>query len=275
VIESPLEFKPRPPGLPLILFILAMSVVFGFYVSRDDALAPWIRVITPVGALAVIAVVLGLWHRRRNTRIVVDDAGITQRGMFRSRGIAWDDVESYRYLSVKQPIVAHGRGGSGLLGAVVGTLEERAAQRASGHGGYFGLGYIEFHRRGGGRPFRIGKDPFLGPQGGYDDITGLIEVIVDELTRRLRTDDFAPFLITQTALRHADGREIQHAQISRVELAAGKLVVFGGQPPAAWSTTAMQEVHNPLLLLRRLAQRGVPITCGQEVFVPPSVLVLD
>lgn len=274
MIEAPVEFKPRPARIVPILFVLAMCVLFGVAVPVDAELAPWIRVVVPLAMLMVFTATAWLWRRRANTRIVVDDVGIARHGIFRSGAIAWHDIESYRYLSVKQPIVAQGRGGGTLLDAVAGVLAEREAQRAS-KGAYFGLGYIELRRHDGGPAFRIGKDPRWGPQGGYDDITALIDLIVDQLHERLATDDVAPFAITRTALRQADGRELPFDQISCADLSAGKFRILSGEPPIAWSTTPMQQVHNLLLLVHRLVQRGVSVTHDPDVYVPGPVLWRD
>lgn len=257
---------------PTKLVLLVIFVVVGVAATQAPKLALWVRILVPFGALAAITTTLWLWRASTKTRIVVDEVGITRHGLFRVRNVAWCDIEEYRYLSVKQPIHTHSRGGAGLLGLIGGALAELNAQRRRGPRGYFGLGYIDLHACGAAAPFRIGKDPFWGPQGGYNDITDLVELIVNELHQRLVTDDFTPFTLARATLQHADGREIPYAEIARVHLGAGKIVVMSGQPLKAWSRTPMQHVHNSLLLLRRLAQRGVPISLASEVFVPQSVL---
>ncbi|HEX3758678.1 MAG TPA: hypothetical protein VHW23_08220 [Kofleriaceae bacterium] len=60
-------------------------------------------------------------------------------------------------------------------------------------------------------------------------------------------------------------------QISCADLSSRTFRVLWGQPPTAWSTTPMQQVHNLLLLVHRLAQRGVSITHDPAVYPPRRV----
>jgi hypothetical protein len=271
MIASPIEFKPRPHSVLQGLVPIVVFGLVGVLAAQQADFALWIRIVGPLGALAGIALLVWEWRAHAKKRILVDGTGISRRGLMRSRDMAWNDIESYRYLSVKQPVIASNRGGSGLAGFVAGVASEWHAQRSAGNHRYFGLGYVELHARGGAPPFRIGKDPFWGPLGGYDDMTALIEVILGELHQRLATtNDFAPFTITRTALSQADGREIAFAEIARVQYGTGKIIVVQRQPMTTWSTVPMQHVHNSLWFLQQLAKRGVAITVSPEVFLPSS-----
>jgi hypothetical protein len=272
MITSPVEFRPLPAQRMPILFSLVVLAAFGLYVPQDHNLALWIRVLTPLGCGIGITLQLIFWRRSTLRGIFVDDQGIKQVGLLRNREIKWSQITHYRYLSVKQPAVAHGRGGAGLLGLVSGAMEERRVQREQAPNRYFGLGHIELYTATSAKPFRIGKDAFWGPRDGYVDLTELMEVVLEELHERLAAAAFAPFTIVDQTLHHANGSTIALSDIGRVNVASGRIGVSRRAAPGEWATSSMKTVDNSVLLLQQLAQRGVHIALSPDVFVPQSTL---
>ena len=184
--------------------------------------------------------------------------------MFSRERLEWARITRYRYLSVNQPAVAHGRGGAGMVGLVTGALAERRVQRQQGANHYFGLGTLELVTA--DATMRIGKHPFFGPSSGYTELSELMGLLLDELHERLGRDaSFAPFTLDTLSLRDRTGRAVRPGPGLRVTLGDGKLQI------ADWRPIKMDTVDNVMLLVQLLAARGSIVQIAPEVYVPPAM----
>jgi hypothetical protein len=247
-----------------MLFGVCALVLGAGAVAGDPKLAMPLRLLGPVaGALGTIAII-GLWVRARRARITVDPTAVERVGVLARERLEWSQITRYRYLSVKQPAVAHGRGGSGMIGLVTGALAERNAQRQQGPNHYFGLGTLELFTA--DASMRIGKHPFFGPSSGYTELSALMGLLLDELHERLGRDaSFAPFTLDTLSLRDRTGRAVRPGPGLRVTLGDGKLQI------ADWRPTKMDSVDNVMLLVQLLAARGSIVQIAPEVYVPPAM----
>jgi hypothetical protein len=263
-VIAPVEVRPNPARVLPMLFGVCALVLGAGAVVGDPAVAMPLRVLAPLGAAIGAAVIIVLWTRARKARITVDATVLERIGVITRERLEWSQITRYRYLSVKQPAVAHGRGGSGMVGLVTGALAERSAQRRQGANHYFGLGTLELFTA--DASMRIGKHPFFGPSSGYTELSELMGLLLDELHERLGRDaSFAPFTLDTLSLRDRTGRAVRPGPGLRVTLGDGKLQI------ADWRPIKMDTVDNVMLLVQLLAARGSIVQIAPEVYVPPAM----
>ena len=244
-----------------MLFGVCALVLGAGAVVGDPAVAMPLRVLAAIGAVLGSAVIIALWTRARKARITVDATVLERIGVLTRERLEWSQITRYRYLSIKQPAVAHG---SGMVGLVTGALAERSAQRQHGANDYFGLGTLELFTA--DASMRIGKHPFFGPSSGYTELSELMGQLLDELHERLGRDaSFAPFTLDTLSLRDRTGRAVRPGPGLRVTLGDGKLQI------ADWRPTKMDSVDNVMLLVQLLAARGSIVQIAPEVYVPPAM----
>src|SRR5690348_3604580 len=69
------------------------------------------------GAIGLVLIFVAVKLGRR--RLVMDEEGITARGMFSSSTISWNELDHYTFWSMDQQMVYAGTGSGGIAGAII------------------------------------------------------------------------------------------------------------------------------------------------------------
>ena len=245
----------------------AQPIVLGFLVSIIVVpvvllapLAVKLAMLAVVAGYACLCVVLVL------RRLILDDEGITWRALG-DHTIRWDEATHYTFWSMDQSYVAAGAaaGGGGALAAVVVYLLVRGLRRGNKN-----------------RRFSYGRMTIRGPRGmkvsiDAQMVRGAAEALdraFEELHARLRTRerDFTPFTLGEVDLHHATEGSLALADIDKIVVGSSRLAVKRRGKRRAWARARMPKVHNVMLLLEELAERGLIVDTRRDVFVPPPVL---
>ncbi len=233
--------------LPLAVFPLpiVMKVIFGLGAT-----------------LCVVgAVVLG------KRRLILDETGVTATGVFGAKRVAWNDVDHYTFWSMDQHAVYANQGGAiGALIAVAVVSAVRAARNAG----------TESNRR-----FNQGRLTLVTKAGAklpidarYKGVIDALDYCFNELHARLRgaPQDFSPFAIGDTELRHSKKGVIGLADIQHVGCGGMRISIKKRDKRLAWASAHMKKIKNVMLFLENVAERGLVINANAEVFMPPTVL---
>ncbi len=218
--------------LGIALLVLPIALV------AADA-ADWlvIAIVTALYGLAFVAIAL--------RRTIIDDAGIHARALIGKRDLAWDEIDHYTYWSGRvralgaRQLVIDGPGAS-----VVGTRHALAVYGKDGQ--------------------RIRIDSrFAGA-------SAAIARVLDDVHARLgERASFEPFAIEDGGLRYRD-RVLPWPQLEKIQLDAQlppRLRAMKAGKAFPWAACSMAHVQNGVLLLERLAERGVPIDLGAKQLV--------
>jgi hypothetical protein len=266
----PARYEVRPNPSLVIYFLLLVAILLAWFVGNEPRVAPWIRIVVLIGSALVAGAMIWLAILDRRRRIVVDETGIKQWTTLGYREIAWEDVTRYRYASLHQSIFQSSGGGKlALTTLVIGTLHESEMQRARGANRYFGLGHLDIYTTAAAKPLRISKQDRIGGTTGYDDLSDLVGLVLDELHARLRSPGFSPLQIVELTLRHANGNAVALADIGAIHVFNGELHLVT-RSRQQWPAMPMATIDNSLLLFEQLSRHGVVVMLGPEVFVPPS-----
>jgi hypothetical protein len=241
-----LELRAR--ALPTVLVaLLALIPLATLFQARG------VGVIVP--ALLVVGMVaLAVALARR--RLLLDPTGVTAVGMLGARHIAWKDVDHYTFWAVDESAGYY----VGLFG-LIGVLLALAARRSSGHRG--------FSR---GRLTLVGRRGTLVIDARYNNVAEALDLAFAELHPRLRDRNFTPYVLGDHELHHARKGTLGLADIERVSVSGTWLAIKRRGKRLAWARDRMSRVHNVMLLLEVLAERGLVVKPSSQVFVPPTVL---
>jgi hypothetical protein len=201
-------------------------------------------------------------------RLVLDERGVSAKGMSSTKHIAWGDVDHYTYWSMDQQAMYVNGSQGGAIGAiiVIGIFAIVKALKRSKHSN---------RRFTQGRLTLVGKDGTTIPlDARYKDVAAALDLVFAELHPLLRERplDFAPFAITDTELRHAKKGTIGLADVEHVGAGGAQITIKKRDKRFSWASAHMKKVKNVMLFLEVVAERGLVVKANTEVFMPPSVL---
>lgn len=243
-------------GLVLLAIVPAMFV----------AIAPTIGVKLVCGVIVAALLAIAILLAKR--RLILDDRGVTAKGVLGVKRADWNDVDHYTFWSMDQTAAYAAGGQAGALGVII-VLGVMAALRAARKG------------KGSNRRFSQGQLVLVTKQGTrlpidnrYARAVEALDHAFAELHPRLRaaTHDFAPFAVSDTELRHTKKGTIGLADIQHVGAGGTRLTIKKAGKRLSWVSVPMKRIKNVMLLVELLAERGLVIKANADVFVPPTVL---
>jgi hypothetical protein len=214
------------------LALLALPVAL---VAADTAAWAVFAIVAALYALAFVAIA------KRQT--IVDDTGIHARALIGQRDLAWDHIDHYTYwsgrvraLGPRQVVIDDA--------SVIGTRHALVLYGKDGK-------RVRIDSRFRGAPAAIAR-------------------VLDEVHTRLgERARFEPFAIADDGLHYGE-RVLPWPQLEKIHLDAQlppRLRAMKAGKAFPWATCSMAHVHNGVLLLERLAERGVTIDLGMKQLV--------
>jgi hypothetical protein len=254
-----LELKTSAASRVLIGFFLMLIAVPVALLGKGIGIA-----IASALVIGFIALCVAMGKRR----LVIDERGVSAKGMSSTKQIAWDDVDHYTYWSMDQQAVYVNGGQGGAIGAiiVIGIFALARAMRKNKQNN---------RRFTQGRLTLVGRDNTTIPlDARYKDVAAALDLVFAEVHPRLRQRplDFAPFVITDTQLTHAKKGSIGLADVQHVGAGGAQLTIKKRDKRFSWASAHMKKVKNVMLFLEVIAERGLVVNANTEVFMPPSVL---
>jgi hypothetical protein len=255
-----IELRPSA-GAPVVLGLL---LVFPLVLI---AIAPaGVKLVSALASVGLVWMIVALARRR----LVLDDTGVAQKGVFGTTRFEWNEVDHYTYWSMDQTS-AYAVGGAqgGVIGVIVVAIVVsiiQASRRKGNDNRRFGMGRMKIVSRD-GRSVAIDTR--------WKQPTEALERAFTEVHARLRAGqrrDFRPFALTDTELVHDRKGRIGLADIEKVDAAGSRLTVKKRGKRLAWAAVGMKNLTNGMLFLEELAERGITVHASAGVFVPPTVL---
>ena len=245
---------------------LALPIVFGFFALCFGAMAALpmpagARVFFGTAALCFLGFAILLGRRR----LTIDDSGITAKGVFSTSQLGWNEIDHYTFWSMDQQMVYAVGGQGGLAGAlVIGVIA--AAMAASRNRG------TANRRFAAGRLSLVGKTT-VAIDARYAKVADALDPIFETLHTLLGPRrDFAPFTLSPVELVHARKGSIALAEIEKISVGGGRLIIKKRGKRLSWLSVHMKQVHNGLLLIEALAEAGLIVDANAGMFVPPTAL---
>ena len=230
------------------------------------------KTIGMVIGLVMIAGFIALCIAMGKRRLILDERGVTAKGMTGLRSIEWDQIDHYTFWSMDQQAVYAGGGGGGAIGVIVVMIIiaiVRAARRGKTEHRRFAQGRLTLVSGAGKITLPI--------DGRYKAVGTALDRVFAEMHPRLRNrpdaaTDFAPFTLSDTELRHAKKGTLGLADVEKVGAAGARITIKKREKRFSWVTVPMKRVKNVMLFLEVVAERGLIVNAGAEVFMPPTVL---
>lgn len=199
--------------------------------------------------------------------LVIDDRGVSAKGMSSTKQIAWDDLDHYTYWSMdQQAVYVSGQGGAiGAIVVIAAIAIIRGMRKSKQNNRRFTQGRLTM----------VGKDGTKIPlDARYKDVAAALDLAFAEMHPRLRERplDFTPFSITDTELRHVKKGTLGLADIQHVGAGGAQLAIKKRDKRLSWASAPMRKVKNVMLFLEVVAERGLIVNANAEVFMPPTVL---
>ncbi len=200
----------------------------------------WLLAGGTAGVFAAASAAIG---RRR---VAVDATGVRARGAFGERALAWDAIDHYTYWSG--------------TARTIQTIDPRIDAPANSVLGSRHV--LDLHGRDGQR-IRIDSR--------YRGAERAIAAIVREVhARHAGRTSFLPFEVRSDGLHHARAGVLPWQRLEQVKLDAQqppRLRVLEHGKAWPWASEPMSRIHDGLLLLEQLAERGVQIDRGIQQLV--------
>lgn len=230
------------------------------------------KTIGMVIGLVLIAAFIGLCISMSKRRLILDERGVTAKGMTGIKRIEWDDIDHYTFWSMDQQAVYAAGGQGGAIGVIVVMIIfaiVRAARRSKTTGNRrFAQGRLTLVS-GGKLTLPIDRR--------YKDVGPALDRVFAEMHPRLRNrpdaaTDFAPFTLSDTELRHAKKGTSGLADVEKVGAGGSRITIKKRDKRFSWVSVPMKKVKNVMLFLEIVAERGLVVNANAEVFMPPTVL---
>lgn len=202
-------------------------------------------------------------------RLVVDENGVSAKGVFGEKRVAWNDVDHYTFWSMDMNTAYAAGAQGGLIGALVAAAVVTAVNAAKNAG-------TQSNRR-----FNQGRLTLVTKAGvklpidrRYKGVIDALDYSFNELHARLRgaTQDFSPFAISDTELRHTKKGVLGLADIEHVGCGGSRISIKKRGKRLAWVGVHMKNIKNVMLFIETVADRGLVIKANAEVFMPPTVI---
>jgi len=247
--EAQTALVSRPPIEPLVLRPTlarraAVALLGAGAVAFAVAAHAWVVV-----AIASIGIA-GTWTLLGRRRIRVDADGIHVSGFGGRRTLRWGDVAYYTYWSAFVIPSAVRIGGP-----------RRRIRGASRDASFTRHDLIVYGSD--GTSIRVDSH--------VRDAAEAIATILDVLHVLLReTATFQPFAIEEDGLRHERSGLLAWRKLEDVVVdnqTPPRLIVHANGKAFAWASESMEKVHNGLLLVENLVERGVAVDLERDVLV--------
>jgi len=227
------------------------------------------KAVGAVIGLGLIAGYIALCVAMGKRRLVLDERGVTAKGMMNVRRIEWDEIDHYTFWSMDQQAVYAAGGQGGAIGvlivlAVVAII--RKLRKNTTH---------DNRRFAQGRLTLVsGAKLSLPIDGRYKNVGPALDRVFAEMHPRLRTrtTDFAPFTITDNDLTHVKKGTLGLADVEKVGAGGARITIKKRGKRLSWVSVPMKKVKNVMLFLEVVAERGLVVNANAEVFMPPTVL---
>jgi hypothetical protein len=202
--------------------------------------------------------------------LILDERGVTAKGMTGIRRIEWDEIDHYTFWSMDQQAVYAAGGQGGAIGvivvlAIVGIA--RALRKTKNENRRFTQGRLTLVTTAGKITLPIDAR--------YKAVGPALDRVFAEMHPRLRTRatiDFAPFSMTDTELRHTKKGTLGLADVEKVGAGGARITIKKRDKRFSWVSVPMKRVTNVMLFLEIVAERGLVVNANAEVFMPPTVL---
>lgn len=214
--------------------------------------------------LVLIAFAVKLAQRR----LVIDGHGVTAKGLFTTSTVPWNELDHYTFWSMdQQAMYAVGGAQGGVAGVVVVAILAAIVSATRNKGSAnrrFGMGRLSIVGQAGRR---IAIDTrYRKPGNALDDA-------FEHLHARLRgRRDYAPFTLGDQELHHATKGSLALADIDKISVSGGRLIVKRRGKRLAWVREHMSKLHNTMLFIEELGEKGLVVDAKAGMFVPPTVL---
>lgn len=229
------------------------------------------KVIGAIIGLVLTAGFIALCVAMGKRRLVIDERGVTAKGMTSVRRIEWDEVDHYTFWSM-DPQAVYAAGGQGAIGvliviAIVAIV--RKLRKTKNDNRRFAQGRLTLVTTGGKVTIPI--------DGRYKKVGEALDRVFAELHPRLRErpsalTDFAPFTVTDSELKHEKKGTLGLGDVQHVGAASARITIKKRDKTFAWANVSMKKVRNVMLFLEVVAERGLVVKANAEVFMPPTVL---
>jgi hypothetical protein len=201
-------------------------------------------------------------------RLVIDETGVTAKGVFTTSTIPWNELDHYTFWSMdQQAMYAVGGSQGGVAGVIVVAIVAAivAATRNKG---------VDNRRFGMGRLTIVGQSGrAIHIDSRYKKPGDALDGAFDHLHARLRgRRDYAPFTLGEQELHHATKGSLALAEIEKISVGGGRLIVKKRGKRLAWVREPMKKLHNGLLFIEELGEKGLVVDAKAGMFVPPTVL---
>jgi hypothetical protein len=245
-------------------------VLIGFFVLLVALpVALLAKTVGLVIAAAMVAGFIWLCIAMGKRRLVVDERGVTAKGMGASaKDVAWDDVDHYTYWSMDQQAVYVNGGQGGAAGAIIVVLVI-AIVRAMRKKGASNRRFTQ------GRMTIVGKDGTqIALDARYADVALALDRAFAEIHPRLRQRplDFSPFTVTATELTHPKKGTIGLADIEHINVGGAQIAIKKRDKRFSWASAHMKKVKNSLLFVEMAAETGLVVKASADVFMPAPVI---
>jgi hypothetical protein len=232
-------------------------------------LAMVIRATGPIVVIAAIGLAMIFFAvKLGQRRLVIDEAGVTVKGMFGTSAIPWNELDHYTFWSMdQQAMYAVGGAQGGLAGVVIVAIVAAVVSATRNKGvdnRRFGMGRLTIVGQA-GRTIHIDtryRKPGAALDGAFDHLHGRLR------DRR----DYAPFMLSDTELRHATKGSLALAEIEKISVGGGRLIIKKRGKRLAWARQPMKQLHNGLLFIEELGEKGLVVDAKAGMYVPPTVL---
>jgi hypothetical protein len=253
-----IELKANLGGPIGLGIVAAMSLVLALVLPTSGMII--------CGAIGLVLMFFAVKLGQR--RLVIDEAGVTAKGMFGTSAIAWNELDHYTFWSMdQQAMYAVGGAQGGVAGVIVVAI----------------IAAIISSRRNKGvdnRRFSMGRLTIVGQaarrihiDNRYRKVSPALEGAFDQLHGRLHARrDYAPFTLSDQELRHATKGSLALAEIEKISVGGGRLIIKKRGKRLAWLREHMKNVHNGLLFIEELGEKGLVVDAKAGMFVPPTVL---
>ncbi|HEY4179227.1 MAG TPA: hypothetical protein VGM90_20430 [Kofleriaceae bacterium] len=227
------------------------------------------KVIGLIVSAALLAGFVALCVSLGKRRLVIDDRGITVKGMMSVRRFEWDEVDHYTYWSMDQQMMyAGGQGALGVLLVIAIVAIVRRMRKDKRENRRFGQGRLTLVSRS-GQTIKIDAR--------YKDVHPALDRVFGEVHARLRarpegTSEFAPFKVSASELAHIKKGPLGLSDVEKINVGGARITVKKRGKRFAWVHVPMRKVRNVMLFLEVIAEHGLVVDAKAEVFVPPTVL---
>lgn len=246
-------------AIGLILFMLLVPIVL-----LGGAIGAIISVVLVAGFIA-LCVAMG------KRRLVIDERGVTAKGMTSVRRIEWDEVDHYTFWSM-DPQAVYAAGGQGAIGvliviAIVAIVRKLRKNKNANR--RFAQGRLTLVTGGGKVTIPVDAR--------YKNVGEALDRLFAELHPRLREraadlTNFAPFTLTDTELTHDKKGTLGLGDVQHVGAASARITIKKRDKTFAWANVSMKKIRNVMLFLEVVAERGLVVKANPEVFMPPTVV---